>query len=100
MWLSSPAGDPTIAVGESHPSRIKHAHDLSLMQRTYRTLVAVTFQVFRLAIVHGHDRSALSEAFAFIMFPAGDGEHCDATIRITSRIWVTMPLALPCEEFC
>ena len=38
----------------------------------------------RLAIVHSRDRCALSDTFCLIICPAGDGEHCDATIGINS----------------
>ena len=55
------------------------------MQRTYG-LVAVTFQVFRLATVHCHDWCALRETFSFIIGAADDGEYRDATIRIISAV--------------
>src|SRR6516165_423394 len=43
-------------------------------------------QELRLAIAHSRDRSALSDSFCFIICPADDGEHCDATIVIRSTI--------------
>jgi hypothetical protein len=46
----------------------------------------VNFQELRLAIAHSRDRPALSDTFCFIICPAGDGEHCDATIGIKSTI--------------
>jgi hypothetical protein len=51
------------------------------MQRTYRLkLVAVTLQVFRLAVVHCQDRCALGETFSFIIGPTGD-DDAERTVR-------------------
>src|SRR5215831_10157143 len=76
----------TIPAENSHASstfielKVSCRRSLLVARRT------VNFQELRLAIAHSRDRCALSDALSFIICPADNGEHCDATIGIRSTI--------------